>query len=116
MEDNAVCRTVIAHVLKQYPLVLTFAESATSALELAAAIRFDLVLMDLELPGMDGLAAAAGVRELTGYAETPIIAVTASNTERCRQACRDFGMQAFVAKPVQAPELVGMVHQFLPWQ
>lgn len=73
VEDNPVCRTVIGHVLKRYPLELTFAESGVIALQQAAALRFDLVLMDLELPGMDGLTASAGLRELPGYADTPVI-------------------------------------------
>ena len=116
VEDNPVSRTVIGHVLKRYPLELSFAESGAIALQKAGTIPFDLVLMDLELPEMDGLTAAAGLRELPGYADTPVIAVTASDTDRCRAACREYGMQAFLAKPVQARELVGTVRRFLPWQ
>lgn len=116
VEDNPVLRTVIGHVLGRYPLQLSFAESGVSALRQAAALRFDLVLMDLEMPEMDGLTAAAGLRELPGFGDTPVIAVTASDTERCRAVCREYGMQAFLAKPVQARELVGTVRRFLPWQ
>jgi CheY-like chemotaxis protein len=116
IEDNAVARAVISHVLRKYPLELTFAEAGPAGIQLAAGQQFDLVLMDLELPEMDGLATTARIRELPGYDGVPIVAVTASDSDKCRAACRDYGMQAFLAKPVKARELLATVRRFLPWQ
>ncbi len=77
--------------------------------------RFDLILMDLQLPDADRLVLTDSLRELPGYADVPVIALTANDSEEYRGACRERGMQAFLGKPVQARELVCTVRRFLCW-
>jgi CheY-like chemotaxis protein/HPt (histidine-containing phosphotransfer) domain-containing protein len=85
---------------------------------LAAWVKdsFDLILMDVQMPEMDGLEAAAAIRDRernTGR-HTPIIAVTTQVLEEDRQRCRQAGMDAHVAKPVRAGELQQIMADVLP--
>ena len=85
--------------------------------EAVAAFRsatYDLVLMDIEMPVMSGLLAAAAIRQLPGRAgETPIMALTANTDPSNRGACRDVGMNDFMAKPIRRDPLISRVKHWL---
>jgi two-component system, NarL family, sensor histidine kinase BarA len=70
-------------------------------------------LMDLQMPGMDGLETTSLIRKLPDYEQVPILAVTANYSDAYREMARESGMQAFLSKPVQQAELLATVGRFL---
>jgi CheY-like chemotaxis protein len=113
VEDDPVAQRIVARVLERRSYSVTCAASGIEALQLAAAARFDLVLLDLQMPEMDGVETAIRLRRLTGYEKTPLVAVTANATEEYRRRCAAAGMQAFLTKPVSGAELLATVEGFL---
>jgi CheY-like chemotaxis protein len=112
-DDDRVAQTVITHHLRRGGYGVVCVKSGEDAIEAATKTQFDLVLMDLGLPGMDGLAATTALRATPGYASTPILALTAAYGEEYRTLCREHGMQAYLAKPVKAEELWSTLRNFL---
>ena len=106
-EDNEVNQKVLAHYMSRWgckPVVVSNGWDALKALE---ATGFDLVLMDVQMPGMDGFEATARhrVREEATGAHLPIIAITAHAMEGDRERCLSAGMDDYLTKPVKADEL-----------
>jgi CheY-like chemotaxis protein len=83
------------------------------AVQAASSGRFDVILMDLQMPGWDGFETTEQIRKLPGYRETPIIAVTANCSDDYRARCVRCGMQDFLAKPVRTRDLVQAVEKHL---
>jgi CheY-like chemotaxis protein/nitrogen-specific signal transduction histidine kinase len=113
VEDNPVGLTVLKHGLERRHARVDGVMSGREALEAASRLRYDLVLMDLQMPEMDGLTATAAMRKLPGYDTVPILALTANCSDEIRHMCRQAGMQAFIAKPVVPAELWAVVSKFL---
>jgi CheY-like chemotaxis protein/anti-sigma regulatory factor (Ser/Thr protein kinase) len=113
VEDNEVSQRVAAHVLRNGGYHLDIAASGQQALEAAARIQYDLILMDLQMPGMDGIETTGYIRRLPGYESVPILALTANSPEDLQEACRRSGMRAFLTKPIQANDLLATVGRFL---
>jgi len=91
-------------------------ETVTTGAAAAAAVlasHYDLVLMDCRMPEMDGYDATALIRAREGARRTPIIALTANDSDDDRQRCVDVGMDAFVAKPLRPAELFAAIEQVL---
>jgi two-component system, sensor histidine kinase and response regulator len=102
VEDNAVNQSVARAMLKKLGLQVTLASDGAQALELVRAHDFDLILMDCQMPVMDGYEATAAIRKLPagrGGDRLPIVALTANAMEGDEQKCRDAGMDDFLAKP-----------------
>jgi signal transduction histidine kinase/ActR/RegA family two-component response regulator len=106
-EDNLVNQTVAARLLKKHGHVVTIAGNGRLALDEFGRSAFDLVLMDIQMPVMDGLDAAREIRLLERSRKTrvPIIAMTAQTMAGDRESCFSAGMDAFVSKPIRLPEL-----------
>ncbi len=113
VDDNPVGLTVLRHVLKRNGIKVDCAASGPEALEAAGRRLYDLVLMDLQMPGMSGLDAAVEIRKIPGYAEVPILALTANFSDEVRAKCRAHGMQAYLSKPVEAGELMAAVSRHI---
>ncbi|MDR7229686.1 CheY-like chemotaxis protein [Caulobacter sp. BE264] len=106
VDDNAMNRTVVKSMLTAAEVVMVEAESAEIGLDLIEADHFDLILMDLRMPGMDGLAAIAHIRaRLDEKARLPIIVVTADNGPDIRARACAIGANDLLHKPVQMETL-----------
>jgi CheY-like chemotaxis protein len=104
---------VLRHSLERRHLRVDCATSGREALEAARKMRYDLVLMDLQMPDIDGLETAALMRELPDYHNVPILALTADSSDELRARCRREGLQGFLSKPVEPNELWSAVSKFL---
>jgi CheY-like chemotaxis protein len=113
VEDNPVGQTVLRHMLERHHVSVDCAGSGLEALDAAARRRYDLVLMDIQMPDMNGLDTAAAMREITGYQSVPILALTADTSDELRERCRSGGMQAFLSKPIDAGMLWAAVLKHL---
>nr|MDP9125536.1 ATP-binding protein [Pseudomonadota bacterium] len=105
-EDNDVNQILINAVLTRMGHVVHLVANGHLAVEAVRRGDYDLVLMDLQMPGMDGMEATQSIRALGGTrAELPIIAMTANAFEEDRQACLAAGMDDYVAKPIDVAHL-----------
>ncbi|WP_187360130.1 hybrid sensor histidine kinase/response regulator [Chitinolyticbacter meiyuanensis] len=112
-EDSAVNQRVVVRYLQQFGYDIVTAENGAQAVELAEAQPFDLVLMDWQMPVMDGLEAARRLRTRPTTRTLPIIALTANAQAEGEALCRDAGMDAYLAKPLDLARLRGMIEQLL---
>lgn len=104
-EDNAVNQKVISKLLKKVGCEFEIASNGVEACRLAETELFDLILMDLQMPLMDGFEAARQIRAEGLNRETPIIALTAHATAEHKERCFDCGMNDYVTKPIRLAKL-----------
>jgi len=114
-EDNPVNRTLAAQLLMRRGHQPVLATNGREAVDTLARERIDLVLMDIQMPEMDGLEATAAIRarERTSGARLPIVALTAHAMPGDRQRCLDADMDGYVAKPVKAVELFEVIDRVM---
>jgi two-component system sensor histidine kinase/response regulator len=112
VEDNAVNRQVAEGVLRAEGAQVQLAEGGIEGVRRAttAAIPFDAVLMDIQMPDIDGFEATRRIRTSPRCAALPIIAMTANASNADRQACLDAGMNDHVGKPIDVERLVSVLH------
>jgi two-component system sensor histidine kinase/response regulator len=113
-EDNAVNREVALALLADTGLQVDTAHDGTQALAMAGAQRYDLILMDMQMPEMDGLAATRALRATDHGRDVPIVALTANAFGEDRAACLAAGMDDHLAKPVEPRDLYRMLRRWLP--
>jgi signal transduction histidine kinase/DNA-binding response OmpR family regulator len=113
-EDNPVNQQVACAFLDAIGLQVEVAENGLQAVEQIKQGAFDAVLMDMQMPQMDGLAATRLIRAMPGHARLPIIAMTAGAMERDIQDCLAAGMDAHVSKPIDARQLVRALLAWMP--
>ncbi len=107
-EDDAVNRMVVSKMLGAFEVELRVVTDGTEAVAAACEGNYDVVLMDVRMPDMDGLAATRAIRAQGGRFETlPIVALTANAFPEDIKICREAGMSDFLAKPLRKPALVG---------
>ena len=112
VEDNETNRIVATDNLHRFGLAVTIAKDGQEAVEQVKTHRFDLILMDLQMPVMDGFEATAAIRARD--TEVPIIALSAAVMEQDRQRTEAAGMQGHLAKPIDVALLHTTLARFLP--
>jgi signal transduction histidine kinase/DNA-binding NarL/FixJ family response regulator/HPt (histidine-containing phosphotransfer) domain-containing protein len=114
VEDNPVNQTLAQHQLAQLGLRSAVAQHGEEALRLLDTERFDLILMDIQMPVMGGFRATAEIRRREGTTQhTPVVAMTAHALPTDRQRCLDAGMDDYLAKPVQLETLAQALARWL---
>ena len=105
VEDNAVNQLVASELLRDAGFVVELAENGLVALERVRAARYDIVLMDMQMPVMDGVTATREIRRDPRLQDLPIVAMTANAMQADRDRCLAAGMNAHVAKPIEPDDL-----------
>jgi CheY-like chemotaxis protein len=114
VEDNAVNRMLIAAYLEEFGLTYDMAASGAEALELLAANAYDLILMDIVMPELDGVEATRRIRAMDGpVGEIPIVALTAHTMKSDREDYLTAGLDTYVAKPIRGRELFAALEPYL---
>jgi two-component system, sensor histidine kinase and response regulator len=113
-EDNPVNQTVARKLLDREGCEVTVAHNGAQAVSALASdpTRYDVVLMDMQMPEMDGLEATRRIRQQLGLTALPIIAMTANAMSSDRQACLEAGMNDHVSKPFDLQELVELLQPY----
>ena len=112
-EDNPANQKLAVYILNKHGHRVKIAQDGREALERVCREDFDVVLMDVQMLGMDGFQTTAAIRALPDQAKArlPIIAMTAYAMKEDRQRCLDAGMNGYIAKPIDAGELIALVHR-----
>ncbi len=114
-EDNPTNRKVATLILKRLGCLVDVAANGLEAVDLVRKVRYDAVLMDCQMPEMDGLTASRRIRAMEGADQhTPIIGVTANALPGDREACLEAGMDDYLSKPFTAEAMAAKLDHWLP--
>ena len=114
-EDQPINRKIVIGLLKRYNWQIISAENGEEAVEKYGTEPFDLILMDVQMPKMDGFDATKHIREQetnTGK-HIPIIAMTAHAMKGDKEKCLDAGMDYYITKPVDSQELISLIKKII---
>jgi PAS domain S-box-containing protein len=112
-EDNPINQEIIAELLKDVGFVVDVADNGAVGIGMAGQNTYRLILMDMQMPVVDGLEATRELRRMPAYVNTPIVAMTANAFEADREACLLAGMDQFVTKPVNPDALFELLYGLL---
>ncbi|GMW03509.1 MAG: hypothetical protein AMXMBFR84_46430 [Candidatus Hydrogenedentota bacterium] len=114
VEDNEINQQVAEELLQGAGVSVTIASNGQEAVTMVQSADYDVVLMDIQMPVLDGYAATKSIRSLPAFKTLPIIAMTANAMAGDRERCLAAGMNAHVAKPIDPDELFATLHQWAP--
>ena len=114
IEDNAQNRYLVQFLLEQRGYEILQAETGPQGLEIAAAARPDLILLDIQLPGMDGHTVAHALKSDPQLKAIPIVAVTSYAMVGDREKCLAAGAEGYIEKPINPESFGEEVERFLP--
>ena len=108
-EDTRTNQVLVTRALGKRGHHVQVADDGKTALAFAKGDRYDVILMDLQMPGMDGFEATAAIRALAGHDQPPIIALTAHTMVGDRERCLAAGMEGYLSKPIDLRQLIEVV-------
>lgn len=111
-ENDMISRMVVEKFAEEKDWQVTMAVNGQEAMDLLEHMRFDVILMDVQMPVMDGYTAAAAIRQMPHSKDTPIIAMTAHALKGDRGRCLEAGMDDYLAKPLDAEEFYAVVQKW----
>lgn len=114
VEDNTANQLVATAFLEAMGLVVELANDGREAVQKVSAVNYDVVLMDLQMPVMDGFEATRVIRGLENGSHLPIIAMTAAALAEDRQAAEDAGMNEHLSKPIEPTKLAQALLKWIP--
>ena len=114
VEDSPMMRQLLVFALGRVKnLRVTEADDGVDALRKLAAARFDIILTDINMPIMDGLKLVKRVRSDPVHKDTPIIIITTEGSQEDRQRALQLNANAYITKPIQAPQVIAKVKELL---
>ncbi|MBN8614254.1 MAG: response regulator [Deltaproteobacteria bacterium] len=114
VEDSPMMRQLLVFALARVKRIqVTEAEDGVDALRKLAAQKFDLILTDINMPVMDGLKLVKRIRADAQHANTPIVVITTEGSTEDRQRAMALGANAYITKPIQAPQVIQKVKELL---
>ena len=111
VEDEPINREIVSELIREAGLSVDIAENGLEALDKVTASRFDLILMDMQMPVLDGIGATRRLRA-RGF-RPPILALTASAFSEDRNRCLEAGMNDFIIKPIQPESFYATVYEWM---
>ena len=112
-EDEPINQEITRGLLEDVGLTVEIAQNGAEALKKAQENRYDLILMDMQMPVLSGVDATLGIRKLPSYSQVPIVAMTANAFTEDRDKCLKAGMNDFVTKPTDPVMLFKTVYRWL---
>ena len=114
VEDSPMMRQLLVFALSRVKnLKVTEADDGVDGLRKLAGAKFDLILTDINMPIMDGLKLVKRVRSDPMHKDTPIIIITTEGSTEDRQRAMALGANAYITKPIQAPQVIAKVKELL---
>lgn len=114
VEDNSTNQEIAIGILEPYEMIITVANNGQEALEKLSSTTFDIVLMDMQMPVMDGVSATKSIRAIPALANLPIIAMTANAMSQDIKQCTEVGMNDHIAKPIDIKDMLSKIKKWLP--
>ena len=113
VEDNPLNQQVASQILRSNGFVVDIAEDGIAAIEAVEKGTFDCILMDCQMPRMDGYTAANKIKQQSKFAHIPIIAMTANTMEADLTKAKESGMQGYIAKPIEVQTMFEVIAEHL---
>ena len=113
VEDNEINQMLATELLEKAGIIITIANNGKEAIEKLNSLKFDLVLMDVQMPVMSGLEATKEIRKDSQHKDLPIIAMTAQAMAGDREKCLEVGMNDYVSKPIEINELFSTLVEWI---
>jgi two-component system cell cycle response regulator DivK len=114
VEDNPDNRTLVRRILLAEDYALLEAANAFEALDVLKASKPDLILMDINMPDMDGYTLTTRIRNMPGFESVPILALTANVMRGDKEKTIEAGCDGYIQKPIDIDELTRVIERFLP--
>ena len=113
VEDNPLNQQVASQILRSNGFIVDIAEDGIAAIEAVEKESFDCILMDCQMPRMDGYTAANKIKQQSKFAHIPIIAMTANTMEADLTKAKESGMQGYIAKPIEVQTMFEVIAEHL---